>query len=624
MENTLKVLFIDAGTGYYRMKRYRVGDFFGPIDLGFHLAANEGTFNIGTGLLAGSILPGSNRLFFVAYSACWHNVYVSSMGGAGLVFDNLGLNMVAIRGRAASASILCLNRAHGEEVEVELSPVSLETVWSQGRGGVFALMEHALGRYGGKYSKEPRVLAVGPSAAETDFGAIATAPCKDGKLTFVDSWAGRGGLGSQLLQAHGVAALVYGGTVVGEDFRDRKVADEWFQQRYQMSLAAKDMAATAKYRFKEDVKTGGTFGVNFATLKGRMMSFNYRSVYWDEARRVDLHRKLVLEHYLRQFNEESIAKKQVSTCGEPCVAVCKKLNNEFKKDYEPYQAMGPLSGVFDQRAAEKLNERASVYGLDAISAGCVLSWLMECLAEGWLAPADLGVSAAPCFSPEGFKVETDSMHNADLGAALLDSMIRRKGLLDLRHGARKLARSLARGKDKRIHDAFVYNANARNGWMTPNQYWVPGALAPMAMMGKYYFFYEPEFLPPRQLGRKCAERMRKELLVDNMGMCRFHRGWAEDMMPDIIGSLYGKKDEYLKRIDMTATRIHSRNAAVYWESERNIDFVASALKRLRDVEGNKDPKLSKWIDFFDKDRKEAAMSFWYDMRRGADEVLREF
>ena len=76
MENTLKVLFIDAGTGYYRMKRCRVGDFFGPIDLGYHLAANHGTFNIGTGLLAGSILPGSNRLFFTAYSACWHGIYV--------------------------------------------------------------------------------------------------------------------------------------------------------------------------------------------------------------------------------------------------------------------------------------------------------------------------------------------------------------------------------------------------------------------------------------------------------------------------------------------------------------------------------------------------------------------
>jgi glyceraldehyde-3-phosphate dehydrogenase (ferredoxin) len=546
------------------------------------------------------------------------------MGGAGLVFDNLGINMVALRGRAAVPSILCLNRVHNEEIEVELIPVGLDAVWARGRGGVFSLMEHALERCGGRYVNDPRVMAVGPSARETDFGAIASAPCRSGKLTFVDCWAGRGGLGSQLLQSHGVAAVVYGGTVVDEDFRDRKVADEWFQQRYTMSLAAKDIAATAKYRFKDDLKTGGTFGANFATLKGRMMSFNYRSIYLGEAERVDIHKRFVLDHYLRQFNEETIAGKQSATCGEPCVAVCKKMNKEFKKDYEPYQTMGPLSGIFDQRAAEKLNERASMYGFDAISAGCLVAWLMECLSEGWLTPSDLGLTGLPCFDPKGFKVETDSMANADLGVELLDSMILRRGLLDLRQGARKLARALARSKGRRILDAFVCNANARNGWMTPNQYWVPGALAPMAMMGKYYFFYEGEFLPPRALGRKCAERMRKEILCDNLGMCRFHRGWAEDMIPDIVGSLYGLKDEYLKAADMTATRIHSRNASVFWEGERNIDFTASALRRLRDVEGNKDPELARWADSFSKDNAESALSWWYEMRRGADEALREF
>lgn len=624
MENTLKVLFIDAGTGYYKMKRYQMGDFFGPIDLGFHLAANHGTFNIGAGMLAGSILPGSNRLFFVAYSPCWHNIYVSSMGGAGLVFDNLGVNMIAITGRAGTPSVMYLNRDSGEEVEVELSPVNTEAVWAQGRGGTFSMMEHALTRYAGRYKNDPRVLAVGPAASESDFGAIVSVPCRGGKLTSVDTWAGRGGLGSRLLQEHGIAGVVYGGTVVDEDFRDRKVADAWFQSRYQTTLAAKDLAATAKYRFKDDLKTGGTFGVNFATLKGRMMSFNYKSIYWDEAERKDLHQKFVLDHYLKQFNDETIAGKQSTNCGEPCVAVCKKMNGEFKKDYEPYQTMGPLCGVFDQRAAEKLNERAAVYGFDAISGGCVLAWLMECLSEGWLTPADLGVSGVPCFSQKGFRVEADSMHNADLGVELLDSMIRRRGLLDFRQGARKLARGLARSKDRRILDAFVCNANARSGWMTPNQYWVPGALAPMAMMGKYYFFYEGDFLPPRELGARCADRMKKEILVDNLGMCRFHRGWAEDMVPDIVGELFGKKEEYVKNAALTAARIHSRNAAVYWESSRNIDFVASALKRLRDVEGNKDPGLMNWIDRFEKDRAEAALSYWYELRRGADESLREF
>ena len=48
--------------------------------------------------------------------------------------------------------------------------------------------------------------------------------------------------------------------------------------------------------------------------------------------------------------EETIEKKQFKHCGEPCAAVCKKMNGIYKKDYEPYQALGPNSGIFDQRA----------------------------------------------------------------------------------------------------------------------------------------------------------------------------------------------------------------------------------------------------------------------------------
>lgn len=125
--------------------------------------------------------------------------------------------------------------------------------------------------------------------------------------------------------------------------------------------------------------------------------------------------------------------------------------------------------------------------------------------------------------------------------------------------------------------------------MVPNQYWTPGALAPMPMMGKYYMFYGPEFFPPRTLGRVCAERMMAELAIDDLGVCRFHRGWAEEMLPEIVGSVYGMKDEYLKAIAVTASRINSRNASVFWESERDLDFVASYLSRRRDVERTPTP-----------------------------------
>jgi glyceraldehyde-3-phosphate dehydrogenase (ferredoxin) len=624
MESYQKVLFVDAATAFYRTDRYKVGDFFGPVDLGLFLSGKYNSLNIGTGLLAGSIFPGSNRLIFTGFSPCWGGFFISSMGGAGLVFDNLGLNMLSIVGKASTPSILYLNRVHGEEIRVEIHPVNLASVWQEGRGGFYGLMEHTFERFGRQYATDPRILAVGPAAQVTDFGAIGSAPISKEKISFVDTWAGRGGLGSKLLQEHGIAAIIYGGTFIDEDFRDRKVADMWFENKYKKKLAAQDLEATTKYRFDPKFETGGTFGVNYASMSGNMISFNYKSIYMEESERREIHQQFVLNHYLKQFNEETIRTKQQRTCGEPCAAVCKKMQGEYKKDYEPYQTMGPLTGIFDQRAAEKLNHHADSYGFDAISVGGVLAWLMECLADNLLDPADLGVSDRPKFTPQGFDVVADSMHNAQIGVELLDAMIEKRGLLNLEEGTRKFARQLARDKGQAILDRFMYTAYARKGWMVPNQYWTPGVFSPMAIMGKYYMYYGPEFIPPRQLGRINADRFKAELIMDNMGICRFHRLWAEEMMPEVIGSLYGLKDEFLQSVAITASRINSRNASTFWESERVMDFIYAFLKRQQTVAGNNADDLAEWVQFFEKDKKEAALSFWYEMHKGTMESLRKF
>lgn len=626
MDTELKVLQIDAATGLYRIRRYPVGPFFGPVDLGLHLSGRLGSLNFGAGLLAGSIFPGSNRLIFTGYSPCWGGFYISSMGGAALVFDNLGINLVAVCGRAPTPSMLYLNRTHGEEIEVELVPIDTGRVWREGRGGVYNMMEVALQRFGERYTTDPRVMAVGPAAATTDMGAIVSVPLKRGALTHVDTWAGRGGLGSKLLQEHGVAAICYGGSVVDEDFRDRKVADQWFENRYQQRVAAKDFEATTKYRFNPAMDTGGTLGVNYATVGGRILAFNYRTINWEEGERLDLHQRLVVDHYLRQFNDETIAAKQQHTCGEPCSAVCKKMNGPYKKDYEPYQTMGPLCGVFDQRAAERLVGHADMLGFDSISVGGVLSWLLESLHEDRLTPAELGVDARPAFEPAGFGVETDSKHNAELGVALLDAIVEPGGRLDLREGARKLARSLARERGRELLDPFVYAAFGRNGWMVPNQYWTPGVLSPLAISGKYYMYYGNDFLSPRELGRVNADRLVKELTIDNLGVCRFHRGWAEEMLPEIIGALYGTSMQAKlgEQARITASRINSRNASVFWEPGRNTDYLRTFLTRKRDIEGVRDDALDSWIERFSREPGEAALAWWYECHKGTHESLREF
>jgi glyceraldehyde-3-phosphate dehydrogenase (ferredoxin) len=619
-----RVLMVDAATGFYKTQKYDFDRYFGPVDLGIHLSTKHRTLNFGVGIFAGSIFPGSNRLVVTGFSPCWQGYYISSMGGAGLVFDNLGINTLSLVGKAPVPSVLVLNRNHGEEIEVEVRPVDVEIIWKSGRGGVYALTDKVYEMFASRYSNDPRVLATGPAAMHTDMGGIMSVPINRGKISFVDTWAGRGGFGSAMVQEHGIVAIIYGGTMVDEDFRDHKVADEWFQNKYSVRLKQKDVQATTKYRYDEKVGTGGTFGVNYATMGGKILAFNYRTIFWSEEQRQALHRDFVVNHYLKQFNDETITAKQQATCGEPCAAVCKKMSAQFKKDYEPYQTMGPLCGIFDQRAAEKLNHHCDTMGFDAISGGGILAWLMDLLDAGMLAPEEIGVTRKPRWQMEGFDIVNDSLHNAELGCELIDAILERRGILDFGEGVRKWSRIHSREKGVPLHDRLVYIAFGRRGWMVPNQYWVAGVLVPMAIMGKYYMVYSNDFIAPRELGKMCAERMKKELVLDNLGTCRFHRGWAEEMLPEALGSLYCRKDDYLHAIDILASRLSSHNSPIFWESKANIDFLHTFLKRKKEVDREENPQLGEWLEKFQRDEVEAAREFWYETLKGIDENLREY
>ena len=222
-----------------------------------------------------------------------------------------------------------------------------------------------------------------------------------------------------------------------------------------------------------------------------------------------------------------------------------------------------------------------------------------------------------------FKLEEDSMHNAKIAMHLLDEIVKENSSINLMEGARKYARNLARTKGIDVLNHFVYNAFARHGWMVPNQYWTPGVLSPMGIMGKYYNDYGKEFISPRELGKRNAERMVKELMLDNTGICRFHRAWAEDIMPDIIDKLFGQKEKFLRSISLTASRINSRNAGIFWESKRNIEYVHTFLQK-KTLTGDKSPELKLWLGKFNENAKTAALDFWYEIHKGVHESLREF
>ena len=96
------------------------------------------------------------------------------------------------------------------------------------------------------------------------------------------------------------------------------------------------------------------------------------------------------------------------------------------------------------------------------------------------------------------------------------------------------------------------------------------------------------------------------------------------MLPEVIGSLYEQKGFFLEKIKLTAGRINGRNASLYWETERSVDYVYTFLKRKKEIDMVEDEELNYWINFFEKDKKEAGLQFWYEIHKGIHESLREF
>jgi glyceraldehyde-3-phosphate dehydrogenase (ferredoxin) len=620
MPRNYRALHISATDGSHEFRTFEDPAIIGVIDYAWRLG-DAGRIHtvVGSGPIAGSFVPGSNRLVVCGESPLWGCFFPSTMGGAGLTWEGIGANFMAISGRAPTPSVLHVLNVKGI-LSVELKPIDVEQVW-RGWGdeiGVYALMRKVWEEHGSEY-RAARVLTVGPAAARTRAGAICSAPVVKGELTHVDTWAGRGGLGSRLFQEHQIAAIVYGGDYEDEDLTDRKMVDGMFDERFGEPLKMVDLEKTTKYRFDPKFKTGGTFGSNYHTLRDRVLSFNYSSVLLDDAERLSIHERLIEPHYLRQFDEETAQAHQSRTCGEPCGAVCKKMRGKHKKDYEPYQAMGPLVGVFDQRAAEDLNRFADSCGFDAIQIGGEIAWVMECLHEGWLGVAETGIAEKPRWDFRTLEPVADSAHNARIAQGLIRWLLDDPRGAPLRQGIRHAARALGGPAAQ----AAVYNARGDGDCcLVPNQYWVAGMFAPMPILGRYYLDYGYEWKPPRELGRASAKRMACELMMDNYGMCRFHRGWAEGLLPEIIDRFQHEKVDHLEHHLQLARELNAFNETQPWETQRTRDVVHQYLRKIQ-RDGLKNPELDAWVARWDADPLAAANAYWHELRDGLEEGLRQ-
>ncbi|MEM0002395.1 MAG: aldehyde ferredoxin oxidoreductase N-terminal domain-containing protein [Desulfurococcaceae archaeon] len=643
-----RAIFIDVSKRTHWIEEYPYEKITGPVDLGviLHLERYESwrkpayhpdnALIIGAGLFTGTKLYGSHRFIAVFKSPMTNGLHAAAMGGAAYQF-NVNADAIVIVGKSSKPLIVKIfDRGDGDPV-VEFYELELEkllNIWRDYKGlkGVYALQEFLTDMFRDFYERYPsRSILVGPGSLYTNTGALVSLSLVKGQIDYgSEDFAARAGGGSVLLKAHGVAAIIYGGLYDRSKDRPADLTDIAALNKIYTELMGKPytqvvIEAGVKYRYDPKVKSGGTLGGNYPHLGVTTPMLHWNSIYYDKKVRQKLH-DLIMKYMWEPFNKEAIETKSWKTCGEPCPLVCKKVRKgKYKSDYEPYNGLGPFIGIFDIHEVEKVVELADAYGIDAIELGYIIGFIFEAVYRGLLKPEEVGLSGIPELDPEKASPET-SAWNAKLAVELieklafgLNSVLRIIGERGVRDGAKILDLLYAERVavvGVKFSDLPVYAVFGEKGHISPNYYWTPGLVAPLYVLGKYWTVYSGVFMEPEEFASKSFERAIYELLIENAGYCRFHRGWAEKTIPILLEKYYGIH-EPLKKAKETYKLIakYQKLAGSQpqpWDSKRITEFIAKAAEEY----GN-----SKWAELFKKDIHGAAEEWWNRFYKKIEELL---
>ncbi|RME80960.1 MAG: aldehyde ferredoxin oxidoreductase [Caldilineae bacterium] len=370
-----KVLHIDLGTGETQIEtppeefyQLLVG---GRALVAYYLLRDlpAGTDPLGPdnllifapGIMQGTNLPGAGRHGVGGKSPLTGAIASSEAGGWwGHEFKRAGFDALVIHGRSRRPVYLWIHNG-----QVELRPA--EHLW----GRPTAPVQEAIRRQVGE--ERARVAQIGPAGENlVRYAAI---------MHDVNRAAGRNGLGA-LMGAKNLKAVAVRGTMplpVAERKRVNEVA-RWLGANYK-TLAA--WATAGIGRGTQDSL------MNWGNLGG-LPTQNFSEPLFPE-------RELLSgERNYRMFLKER------DTC-QACPITCKQVFAYEGSDpdhsldptyggpeYEAMAAFGPTCGVSDNLAVCKANELANAFGLDAISTGASIGFVIEAFERGIIDEQDTG------------------------------------------------------------------------------------------------------------------------------------------------------------------------------------------------------------------------------------------
>ncbi len=313
------------------------------------------------GILQGTNLPGSGRHGVGAKSPLTGAIASSEAGGWwGHEFKRTGFDALVIHGRSEKPVYLWI-----KEETIEFRDAT--HLWGQQTYPVEQTIRHEL------RDDRVRIAQIGPAGENQ---VLYSAVMHD-----VNRAAGRNGVGAVMGSKNLKAVAVRGTTSVPVASRKdvTKVA-KWLGANY------KELAAWAA----RDIGQGTQGALTSLAHVGGLPTKNFSQPEFENAE---------LLSGDRNYEMLLIDRDTCQACPIDCKQVFehkdpdphRNLNSEYGgPEYEAMGAFGPICGVDDNIAVSKANELSNAFGLDVISTGMSIGFVMECFEQGVISVEDTG------------------------------------------------------------------------------------------------------------------------------------------------------------------------------------------------------------------------------------------
>jgi len=311
----------------------------------------ENAFIVCTGPLNGTLAHGSGRAGIVTKSPLTGYFMDSYFGGEfGSYLKQSGRDMIVVLGKASKPVFLFCD-------DDQTKLIRAEELWGMNTKDTQDWLVDKLG-------KGISSVCCGPAGENL----VPIACCIGGRRA-----AGRGGTGA-IMGSKNLKAISVRGT------KDIHVADMKGLLKFHEDMREKFLGLKAM------VDIGTPFLVNVVNQVGGLGTYNWQEETWDRAQKISGER-LLEKHFIRSW-----------ACFACSMGGCTRVVESIKSpsvvtegpEYETLFALGSNCGVDDLDKIIEADRLCDDYGIDTVSYGSSVAFLMECFQRGLLSAEDTG------------------------------------------------------------------------------------------------------------------------------------------------------------------------------------------------------------------------------------------